>query len=121
MFCYVLNIAKNVAEALNTLIKLVCSLRFYVNWSKVEGPTQHLTFSTQSHPKSFTSLYTDVCNTGGEETFVGDWCYVDWDLNGPQVVNLRINYKEASAVILTEKHWVRLWPNRKVIIHTKCR
>ena len=31
-------------EALNTLIGLVRSLGFNINWSKVDGPSQHLTF-----------------------------------------------------------------------------
>ena len=206
-------------EIMNTLISLLRDLGFHINWSKVEGPTQNLTFlgiginsvdMTCSIPSTkleeirqdlakfsgrkraskvqlqslvgrlswvarvipagrvylrslilgYSSLMsprhkvristemrndlawwatlapvlngrmrikdsrpiqnvtTDACVAGGGGHFGGDWFYIDWKADCPELSDCHINYKEALCVVLAARRWAPWWANHRVFIYT---
>jgi hypothetical protein len=57
---------------------------------------------------------TDACNIAAGLSYRGDWAYVNWQLDLPQVADLHINYKETVAIILAAYRWAPMWRNSHV-------
>lgn len=64
------------------------------------------------------SLITDACNSGGGGYFRGDYFYMNWALDLPEVADKHINTKETLAIILALQRWAPMLSNRKVIGYT---
>lgn len=64
------------------------------------------------------SLITDACNSGGGGYFRGDYFYMNWALDLPEVADKHINTKETLAIILALQRWAPMLSNRKVIVYT---
>ena len=60
----------------------------------------------------------DACNQGSGMIFNQDWCYVDWQIDMPQVNSLHINCKEAISAEMAARRWAHLWANSKVVFCT---
>ena len=60
----------------------------------------------------------DACNQGSGMIFNQDWCYVDWQIDMPQVNSLHINCKEAISAVMAARRWAHLWANSKVVFCT---
>ncbi|CAG2249940.1 unnamed protein product [Mytilus edulis] len=117
------------SAALTCLIKLLRKLGFYINWNKVEGPSQRLIFLgilidtcklTLSLPgdklteffnllcdfkvnfinnKPITNIQTDACNFGGGAFFNSDYFYINWKIDMPAVADFHINIKETVTLV----------------------
>ena len=45
-------------------------------------------------------VHVDACNTAAGIAFNGDWAYVNWESDWPEVAKFHINHKEVLAIIL---------------------
>ena len=68
--------------------------------------------------KPVTSLQCDACSDGGGATFLGDFLYINWALDMPDVAPLHINLKETIIIVIAIFRWVSLLQNKRVIIYT---
>ena len=48
----------------------------------------------------------------------GDWSYLHWKMDYPDIYPLHINYKEVMAVLLAANRWAPLWQNADVTVVT---
>ena len=64
------------------------------------------------------TVHIDACNTAAGIAFNGDWFYVHWKSDWPEVANLHINFKEVLAFILAARRWGHLWSNAAVNVLT---
>ena len=65
-----------------------------------------------------TSVFTDSCKSAAGGVYDGDWFYLNWDVDWPQISNMHINVKEAMAVYLAVYRWAPLWRNKRIIIQS---
>lgn len=63
------------------------------------------------------SLMTDACNSGGGGYFRGDYFYVNWTQDLPEVADKHINSKETLAIILALQRWAPLLSIKMVIVY----
>ena len=85
-------------------------------WMRV-GPKLNGIFPIKDD-RPVTSLVTDACTIGGAGVFEGDWFYVNWQQDCPEMANLHINYKEALCVVLAARRWAPWWCNKKIVVYT---
>ena len=64
-----------------------------------------------------TDVQTDACQVAAGAYFRGDWFYLNFDLDTPELANLHINHKEALAQVFAALRWAPCWANQHVIIH----
>ena len=60
-------------------------------------------------------VYVDACEVGGACYFKGDWAYVNWREDYPQLMNAHINVKEGMMILAAALRWGQWWKNSKVI------
>ena len=65
-----------------------------------------------------TSVFTDSCNLGAGAIYDGDWFYVNWQLDWPEVADFHINNKELLAIFLAIGRWAPAWANKRIYIQT---
>ena len=65
-----------------------------------------------------TTLQTDASSLGGAGYYEGDFFYVNWAIDLPDIQNEHINIKETTAVILSVLRWGHLWKNKTVTVLT---
>ena len=70
-----------------------------------------LSYSTVSH-----FVYVDACDTGGACFYNGDWQYVNWKADYPEMLSAHINVKEAMMVCVAAQRWSMLWAGDDVIV-----
>lgn len=68
--------------------------------------------------KPVTSIQCDACGEGGGATFLGDFMYINWKIDMPDVLPLHINSKEIIIIILAIFRWSSMLQNKRVIIYT---
>ena len=64
------------------------------------------------------SVATDACNAAAGMAYNGDWSYVNWLCDFPQVADWHINYKETLAIIIASFRWAPMWKNSHVQVFT---
>ena len=69
-------------------------------------------------PRPVRSLCTDACNTGCGGYFAGDYFYVNWTTDLPEMTEQHINVKETMAIVLALKRWAPLLSDKRVIVRT---
>ena len=70
--------------------------------------------------KPISPLQCDACFDGGGATFLGDFFYINWDLDMPDVAPLHINWKETIIIVIAIFRLVSLLQNKRVIIYRQC-
>jgi len=55
--------------------------------------------------RPITSIQCDACTEGGGATFLGDYMYINWNIDMPDMAPLHINVKEAIMIILAIFRW----------------
>ena len=65
-----------------------------------------------------TNLQTDACLHGGGGYYNGDYFYINWELDMPDVIDKHINLKEAISILLALERWAPMLQNKHVIIYT---
>lgn len=68
----------------------------------------------QDHP--IQSILTDASNSGAGCFFEGDWMYINWQVDYPDLKDIHINNKETLAVVFAALRWAPLWRNHRVYI-----
>lgn len=68
--------------------------------------------------KPISSLQCDACSEGGGATFLGDFFYINWTLDMPDVAPLHINLKETIIIVIAIFKWASFLENKRVIIYT---
>ena len=63
-------------------------------------------------------ILTDACNTAGGGFCNGDFEYVRWEVDMPEVVSLPINYKEAVSAAWAVLRWAPSLPNTALVVYT---
>jgi hypothetical protein len=61
-------------------------------------------------------VFVDACETGGGCYCEGDWQYVVWRQDWPQLTNAHINVKEGAMVLVAAYKWGNLWSNAEVVV-----
>ena len=61
-------------------------------------------------------VYVDACDDGGACFYNGDWQYVNWRIDYPDMAVAHINVKEAFMVVLAVRRWGWLWSGDEVIV-----
>ena len=61
------------------------------------------------------SVSTDASTTGGAAYHRGQWFYVNWSIDMPDVAEEHINVKELCVVLLAARKWCYKWSNK--VIH----
>lgn len=74
--------------------------------------------STLLDQKPIDCVFTDACTDAAGGVFMGDWFYLNWNVDWPEVSMLHINEKEVLAVVLAAQRWAHLWGNKHVILHS---
>ena len=64
------------------------------------------------------NVHTDSCDKGAGMFSRGDWCYVNWCTDRPEIKDLHINYKEVMAAVLAVNKWAHLWRDKEIVILT---
>ena len=64
------------------------------------------------------TVATDACLEGGGAFYMGDFYYVNWKQDFPELDPLPINYKEAAMAALCIKRWAPLWSNKRVYLYS---
>lgn len=64
------------------------------------------------------NIWTDACNSGGGGFYQGDYFYVNWNADLPQIRNEHINVKETIAIVLALERWASCLANKRVILYT---
>ena len=63
-------------------------------------------------------VHVDACNVGAGIAFNGDWAYINWAEDWPEVQHMHINFKEVFAIVAAVFRWGHLWCNAKVTFLT---
>ena len=63
-----------------------------------------------------TCVYTDACDKAAGGYFLGDWFYVNFELDAQAVAPLHINFKETMAVVYAVWRWARIWSGKRILI-----
>ena len=64
------------------------------------------------------NVHVDASNTAAGIAYNGDWAYVNWKLDWPEVANFHINHKEVLSIIIAARKWGHLWSNASVTVLT---
>ena len=70
------------------------------------------------HKPSINVVQFDACNTGSGFTYQGDWGYIDWECDIPELTNLHINCKETISAVLAARRWAPMWRDSRVMFMT---
>jgi hypothetical protein len=76
-----------------------------VGLSKFHGSTPFLC----DIPPPISSFATDACMQGGAGHFGGDWFFVSWDADFPQLKDTNINVLELQSVLVAARRWCKTW------------
>ena len=57
---------------------------------------------------------TDACLLGGGAIFLKDWCYMNWEIDYPELVGVHINELELKTVLVAAERWGPLWKGKHV-------
>ncbi|XP_078583889.1 uncharacterized protein LOC144866402 [Branchiostoma floridae x Branchiostoma japonicum] len=68
------------------------------------------------NPVPPTIFNTDACDSGGAAFYSGDWFYVSWRHDDPDMCDRHINEKELYTIILAARRWGSLWSGKRVIV-----
>lgn len=68
--------------------------------------------------KAISPLQCDACSEGGGAVFLGDFLYINWAVDMPEVAPLHINLKETIIIVVAIFRWASLLQNKKVIVYT---
>jgi hypothetical protein len=90
-------------------------LNWWFNFMKLFNGKTHILDN-----KPISPLQCDACFDGGGATFLGDFFYINWDLDMPDVAPLHINWKETIIIVIAIFRWVSLLQNKRVIIYRQC-
>lgn len=107
----------NALKASNHKAKLNDDIRADISWWQ----SFMQTFNGRSmllDKQPITSVFTDSCKSAAGGVYDGDWFYLNWDVDWPQISNMHINVKEAMAVYLAVYRWAPLWINKRIIIQS---
>ena len=63
-------------------------------------------------------VHVDACNIAAGIAYNGDWAYVNWKLDWPEVAEFHINHKEVLSVVIAARKWGHLWSNASVTVLT---
>ena len=100
-------------------IRLTKSVKDDLQWlltaSSVFNGTVAIVKKAPSPEFSFAS---DACGAGGAAFYRGEWFYVNWSIDFPQVESAHINLKELFTVVLAMKRWCNLWENKHITVYT---
>jgi hypothetical protein len=61
---------------------------------------------------------TDACEKGGGAIFNGDWCYVAWNIDFPELQGCHINILELKMVQVAMEKWGHLWRGLHIRVRT---
>ena len=64
-----------------------------------------------------TDVQTDACQLAAGAYFRGDWLYLNFDVDTPELAQSHINHKEVRAQIFAAFRWAPSWANQHVIVH----
>ena len=67
---------------------------------------------------SIVPILTDACNSAGGAFCHGDFVYISWEGDMPEVSSLPINYKEAVSAAHAVIRWAPSLPNRTIYVYT---
>ncbi len=70
------------------------------------------------HNPNINVVQFDACKTGSGFTYQGDWGYVDWECDIPELSNLHINCKETISAVLAARRWAPMWRDSRVVFVT---
>jgi hypothetical protein len=62
------------------------------------------------------SISTDASTDGGAAYHHGQWFYVNWRIDMPDIAEEHINVKELCVVLLAARKWCYLWRNKLIHI-----
>jgi hypothetical protein len=61
---------------------------------------------------------TDACLLGGGAMFGGDWFYVSWQSDVPEVCEKHINVLELETVLIAAERWGHLWEGLHILVRS---
>jgi hypothetical protein len=64
------------------------------------------------------TIFMDACDSGSGFMYNGDWGYVNWALDLPEMSNAHINIKETISAIFAVRRWALNFENSKVVFIT---
>ena len=74
-----------------------------------------MVYQKHSHQQA---MHTDACNEGAGVFFKGQWYYINWAGDFPNISKLHINYKEVMAIILGLELFAPSLANSEVTVVT---
>lgn len=64
------------------------------------------------------TVFMDACDSGSGFMYNGDWGYVNWAIDLPELSNAHINTKETISAIFAVRRWAVNFENSKVVFVT---
>ena len=64
------------------------------------------------------NVHTDACDVGAGMFSRGEWWYVHWSADVPELNEVHINYKEVGAIVLAAINWAHTWQDKEVVVFT---
>ncbi len=73
-----------------------------------------------AQPRNTVICSTDSCVVAGGAFChsIGDWCYMNWLIDKPELAHVHINVKELAAIRLAIERWGHLFPNCNMLFYT---
>ena len=63
-------------------------------------------------------VYVDACDDGGACFYNGDWQYINWKVDYPEMCYAHINIKEAFMVVMAVRRWGIFWSDHEVVVRS---
>ena len=68
--------------------------------------------------KPITNIQCDACTEGGGAYFSGDYMYINWNIDMPDIYPLHIDCKEIIIMVLAIFKWSITLQNKRVLMYT---
>ena len=76
------------------------------------------TFFVESEPVALEEFSTDACPIGGGGFFRGDWFYINWEVDHPDLAKAHINLKETFTVLVALERWKHQLRDKWIVVRS---
>ena len=87
-------------------------------WAEFLSVFYGKTFFVESEPVASEEFSTDACPIGGGGFFRGDWFYINWEVDNPDLAKAHINLKETFTVLVVLEQWKHQLRDKWIVVRS---
>ena len=87
-------------------------------WAEFLSVFNGVSFFVNSEPVGSEEFSTDACPIGGGGFFQGDWFYINWEIDFPDLTKAHINLKETFTVLAALERWKHQLRNNWIVVRS---